>query len=104
MLDADPRDPFDDRLGRGDGLALIVFGEQKRELVAAEPEGLTVLPQGCGEAGENLVAGRVAEQVVDALEIVDVDEAETEALTVPLGLDQLALEAIVEVAVVRRGR
>ena len=94
------RDPLDDRLGRGDRLALVVLGQEQRELVAAEPESLAVLPQGRREAGENTVAGRVAEEIVDALEVVHVDEAEAEALAVALGLDQLALEPIVEMPVV----
>ena len=42
----------------------------------------------------------MAEEVVHPLEIVDVHEAEAEVALVALGLDQLALEPLVEVAVV----
>ena len=42
----------------------------------------------------------MAEEVVDALEVVDVDEAEAEGAAVSLRLDQLALEPLVEVAMV----
>ena len=42
----------------------------------------------------------MAEEVVDPLEVVHVDEAEAEGAAFALGLDQLTLEAVVEVAVV----
>src|SRR6266545_6026175 len=42
----------------------------------------------------------MSEEVVHALEVVDVDEAETEVAPAPLGLDQLALESLVEVTVI----
>ena len=76
--------------------------KQERELVAAEAEGLAVLAQVGRDLREHAVAGRVSEEVVDALEVVDVDQAEAEAGACALGLDQLALEAVVEVAVVAK--
>ena len=75
-------------------------GSKQRELVAAEPEGLAVLAQLRSELGQQPVAFRVAEQVVDALEVVDVEQAEREGCSARLGLEQLALEPVVEMAVV----
>ena len=62
-----------------DCLGLVVLGQEQGELVAAEAEGLAVLAERGREPREDAVAGRMAEEVVDALEVVDVDEAEAEA-------------------------
>ena len=43
VLEVDGRDPLHDRIRGSERRALVVIGEQKRELVAAEPEGLAVL-------------------------------------------------------------
>ena len=66
-------------------------GEQQRELVAAEPEGLAVLAEACADLGEHPVSDRVPEEVVDALEVVDVDHAEREGDAARLCSDELAL-------------
>ena len=63
---------------RRERAVLVVAGQEQRELVAAEPERLACLPQPRGEPREDAVARRVAEAVVDPLEVVDVDEAEGE--------------------------
>ena len=67
-------------LGDGQRLALADAGEHERELLAAEPDGDVVLAragaQQVGEAAEHVVAGRVPERVVDALEVVEVADRE----------------------------
>ncbi len=100
VIELDGCNALDDRGGRLDRRRLGAVGQQESELVAAQAERLTVLAQGRRKLGEDVVTGGVAEEVVDALEIVDVHEAETEWALVPLRVDQLALETIVEVAVV----
>ena len=77
-----------------------MVGQEQRELVAAEPEGLAVLAQLRGELGEQPVALGMAVEVVDALEVVDVDQAEREGRASRLGLHELALEPVVEMPVV----
>ena len=49
MVEREAPDALDDGLGCCDRLALVVLRKEQRELVAAEPEGLTVLPQARGE-------------------------------------------------------
>src|SRR3712207_5546303 len=65
----------------GDGLDLVLAGhvlEQHGELVAAEPgrrvRDAEAVQEPAGHAGEELVAGGVAEAVVDPLEVVEVEE------------------------------
>ena len=94
------RDPLDDRLGRDARAFLVAAGQQDRELVAAEPERLAALAQVRRQLGKHLVAGRVAEAVVDLLEVVDVHEAEAERVALRLRVGELALEPVVEVPVV----
>ena len=84
--------------------ALVVAGEEHGELVAAEPERLAALPQARGDLAEHEVADRMAEAVVDALEVVDVDEAEGERRALVLGRRELALQPLVEAAVVAEPR
>ena len=93
-------DPLDDRLGCHPRAFLVAAGEQDRELVAAEPEGLAALAEVRRELREHLVAARMAEAVVDPLEVVDVHEAEAERIALRAGVCELALEPVVEVAVV----
>ena len=93
-------DALDDRARDRERLARVVVGEQQRELVAAEPEGLAVLAQLRRQLGEQAVALGMPEQVVDPLEVVDVEQAEREGRSAGFRLHQLALEALVEVAVV----
>ena len=77
-----------------------VVGDHNRELVAAEPEDLLVradrAQEDAGERREHLVARRVAEGVVDLLEVVDVEEHEGDVGR----LDQ-GVEVLVEGAPVR---
>ena len=100
QVELEPADPLHDRAGDRERLARVVLGQQKGELVAAEPEGLAVLAQLGRELGEEPVAFGMAVEVVDALEVVDVDQAEREGRAAGLGLDELALEPVVEVPVV----
>ena len=53
-------------------------GQEKRELVSSEPEGLAALAEARGDLREHAIADRMAEAVVDLLEVVDVEEAEGE--------------------------
>src|SRR5262249_57139774 len=69
-----------------------------------EPERLAALPEPAGDEGEDMVAGRMVVGVVDALEVVDVDEAERERRSGLLGGEELALEPLVEVAMVAEPR
>ena len=79
--------------------------DQDRELVAAEPERLAVLAEAGRELGEHLVADRMAEGVVDALEVVDVEAGRGRGGGPSPAARGLALEALVEVLVAepRRG-
>src|SRR5688572_14612991 len=61
VLEPEPGDPLDDRGSRVDRFALVVAGEQERELVAAQAERLAVLAQRGRHPREHSVAGRVAE-------------------------------------------
>ena len=100
VIEVDARDSLDDGVGGGECHALVVTAEQQRELVTAEPEGLAALAQPARHLREHAVAGGMAEAVVDLLEVVDVDEAQRQRRALLLGVEQLALEAFVEVAVV----
>ncbi len=88
--------------GRG-GLARGA-GQEEGELVATGPEGAIHRPQGGldepAERGQCLVAGGVPAAIVDGLEVVEVDEDQAERdLAGPGGVD-LALECLLERAVV----
>ena len=93
-------DPLDDRVCSSDRLLVGVAGQENRELVAAEPEGLPVAPQLARHVREQPIAGRVAVAVVDSLQVVHVDQAEREGSALR-GCDvQLLLEALLEGPVV----
>ena len=68
---------FEHRGGDAVGLLGRGLGEQDRELVAAEPGEHVGLAQAAAQqlrdAHDQLVAGRVAERVVDRLEVVEVE-------------------------------
>jgi hypothetical protein len=104
VVDLERAHPADDRFRGPDPAALVVVGQQERELVAAQPEGLAVLAQVRCDLGEDVVPGRVAVQVVDALEVVHVDEAEAEVAPALVRVEQLTLEPLVEVTVVAEPR
>ena len=99
-LELDRCDPLDDRLGCHPRTFLVAAGEQDRELVSAEPEGLATLAEIRCQLCEHLVAARVAEAVVDPLEVVDVHEAQAERVALRAGVCDLALQPVVEVSVV----
>jgi len=86
LVELQRRDPVDHGRRRGQRVVLVIAREQKRELVAAEPERLAGLAQSGRKLGEDAVAGRMTEAVVDALEIVDVDEAQRERETPFVGM------------------
>src|SRR3954471_6105996 len=104
LLQLECRDSLDDRGRRGQRAALVVAGQQQCELVAAEAERLAGLPQAGREPREDAVAGRVAEAVVDPLEVVHVDEAEGQRQRLLLRVPQLALDPFVEMPAVAEAR
>ena len=67
-----------DALGDAGGALVVAAVEQDRELVAAEPRGQVARAQAgaqpAGEGHQQLVADLVPEAVVDALEVVEVEE------------------------------
>ena len=67
-----------DALGDAGGALVVAAVEQDGELVAAEPRrqvaGAQAGAQAAGEGDQQLVADLVAEAVVDALEVVEVEE------------------------------
>ena len=79
---------------------LVPTRKQKRELVASEAEGLSSLAQAGSDLGEHPVADRMAVAVVDLLEVVDVEQAHGEREPVCLGLVEVALKPLVEMAMV----
>ena len=93
-------DALDDRAGHGGRLSLVLPGQEHGELVSAEPERLAALPQAGGDLAQHEIADRMAEVVVDALQVVEVDEAERERGALLLRSDELPLEPFVEAAMV----
>src|SRR5262249_54871279 len=84
---------FERRLGQDDGeLLAAVAGE---DLVATDAR-----LDDARELLEHEVAREVAVHVVDALEVVDVEEEDREVALVPAAADDLALERLVEVPLV----
>jgi hypothetical protein len=94
-------------LGEGLELALLVqVLRDDDELVPAEPthgvRGPDGAPQPLGDLHEQLVAHRMTERVVDALEVVDVAHDQPHAAAGPLGPAQGPLELGVDEASVRQ--
>ena len=81
-------------------LALVPSRKEDGELVASDPEGLSVLTQPRGDLREDLVAPRVPEPVVELFEVVDVEDADAQRHPLVLRLRQVAIEPLVEMAVV----
>ena len=85
-------DPLGDVGGRHAFLAAVL--QQDRELVAAEPRGgvrrAQVAEEPLADVAQDLVAGGVAERVVDRLEVVEVHEEHRDRPTVA----QLAVERV----------
>ena len=92
-------DEVDDVVGRRDA------GLHDRELVAAqsrdEAGGADAAAQAGGDGFEQLVADQMAERIVDALELVDVDVIDGELLAVR-DLRQFLLQPLVEQRAVRQ--
>ena len=86
-------------------LALGV-AQQDRELVAAEPRGRVDRAHAVGQAPgdhlEDLVAGGVAEAVVDVLEVVEVEEQHRHRPLVAAAPDERVLDAVAEQRAVRQ--
>ena len=61
---------------------------------------VAVQPESRSDEREDAVAGRVAEAVVDALEVVDVEEAQRDEHVLVVCVRELALQPLVEMAVV----
>ena len=75
------------------GLAVAPdFGQQRDELVAAEPSNRVFAPQTMGDALRRLhqqfVTHRMSERIVDGLESVEIDEKNRAETTVPVGLGE----------------
>ena len=81
-------------------LAARQVGEQHRQLVAPVPsEGVLdaeAVANALRDRAQHLVAGRVAEGIVDQLELVDVDEAHADGGVVDTCVQQGLLEAVEE--------
>ena len=93
-------DALDDRAGDSDGFRLVELRQEHGELVAAQPEALAALAEARRDLPEHAVTERMAVAVVDALEVVDVDEAEAERIAGALRRRERTLQALVEVTVV----
>ena len=80
--------------------------EQDPELVAAEAgrgvAGAQAAAQALGDLDEQLVAGGVAERVVDRLEVVEVEHADGDEVALAGGAVQGVLDAVVEERAVRQ--
>ena len=97
-------DPVDDRardLGRRRG---VEPRQQHCEFVAPEPKRLAALPQARRHLREDAIPGLMAVPVVDLFEAVDVEQAQRDDSRFGLGFRELALEALLEVAVVPEPR
>ncbi len=85
-------------------LALVDVRQDDRELVAAEARDGVGAPQTAaedvGDGRDELVAGAVAERVVDVLEVVEVEREHRAAGAVALRRGELAGELLLEAAAV----
>ena len=88
------------------GLLAAALGQQHRELVAAEPREHVGVAQPRAQrprdAHDQLVAGAVAERVVDRLEVVEVEHQRGAARPVALDQRDVALELALERAPVEQ--
>ena len=87
------RERGDKALGRLARTGQVRLGQQDSKLLAAQPGGeidlAEVLAEDIGDVAEDAIAGRVAEGVVDPLEVVQVDERDRERPTRAAGPNQL---------------
>ncbi len=96
-VDGGPRQLVDHPLHPGHGAAGGRLGQQDRELVAADAEALVGGPGGPdrrGDGAEDLVPGRVAESVVDALEAVEIEQAERQRMPVAARAGELVTKPL----------
>ena len=93
-----------DALGECLGVGEVTRGDDDRELLASRPAHVVTLADGRaelgGELGEHLVAHRVAVDVVDPLEVVEVEHQERHRAALGRGPHDLVAEAFVERPVV----
>ena len=98
--------PLADALGDGARHVLLRAGQHDHELVAAVAGDLVVRArlgaQRVGDAAQQRVARRVAELVVDPLEVVEVDQHAAERLAVAVGARDLLSHAHLHRAVVEQ--
>ena len=99
-----PRDAEAELLGEGRRAGEIGLRREQRELLAAvareEVAVAELFQHQAGDLLEHRVPGRVSELVVQALEVVDVDEGEGEGLVGAVGALRLPGELVLEMAVV----
>ena len=85
----DPARPRVGAIGDDAGSGGLGLGHDDGELVAADAREQVRAAHGAGQVrrdvDQDLIAGLVAEGVVDGLELVDVDEGQRERSAVPLG-------------------
>jgi hypothetical protein len=96
-IDLRLRHALDDGAGDRQAFVLVPAGEEDRELVASQAEGLTPLAQAGRHLRQDLVPGRMSAAVVDLLEVVDVEEAERERKALLLRPVEIVLEPLLEV-------
>ena len=89
-------DAAEHRLGDLERHRLIPAGQQQRELVAPEAERLPAVAQAACDLDEDAVAGGMPVAVVDALEVVDVDDAQRERKALLVSPVEVTLEALEE--------
>ena len=91
-------------VGGDEGLVGVGVREDDRELVSADAEGPVSVAQritdAVGHAHQETIAGRVTLAVVDDLEVVEVDEQQRHRYLVPPVQLQLAVQLLLEGAVV----
>jgi hypothetical protein len=75
-------------------------GQEHCELVAADAKRSADIAQTRGELHERTVAGRVAELIVDLLEVVEVEQTEGERRRRSFGIPESLFQLLVEVSVV----
>ncbi len=82
-----------------DGLEMPHVGQHDRELVAAQACDAIAVPDNIAEAPpdflDQLVAGEMAEAIVDGLEAVEIEQQQRDATVVP-GADERQIDAAVE--------
>ena len=83
-----------DAVGEELGVLAARLGQDHRELVAADPAGdvgrADDAADAVGDLGEHGVAAEVADAVVDALEVVEVEDDQRDEALVALGAGDLA--------------